>query len=146
MKLLQSIPFFLLAALVSCSNNRAAAVDGAANLSWQYFTLRLEDSCLVIGDMMSDSIEIKKIDGETAYYNVGKKGRDSLLSWCNNLLNYMQPKLIMTCTDYVGKLTVRIKYSETLTKEVKFTSICNWKKLTPETQKIDSLLTFAVKP
>ena len=141
----QNIKISLLVLLVvTCSNESTTNTKAAVKRHWQSFTLRLEDTSIVQGQNTSDSIEIKSRDGKTTGYYVGKQGIDSLFSWAEYLLDYKQPVEIRTCTDYVGKLSVQVRYSDILTKRVDFTSICNWKEFTSETGKIDSILKLSV--
>jgi hypothetical protein len=145
MTLSQSIKIFSLALLVGCSNENPSSTKSMSRGSWQSFTFWLEDTSIVQGHIMSDSIEIKRHNNSLVVRHVGKPGIDSLFSWAENLLSYRQPKEIRTCTDYVGKLRIQIHYSDILTKAVSFTSICNWSELNIETHKIDSIIKLAAK-
>lgn len=142
---LQSLKISLLILIVSRSNENTVNTKSVDKLHWQNFTLWLEDTSIIHGNIISDSIQIKSHNNEPILYYVGKQNVDSLFYWAENLLNYRLPEQIQTCTDYIGKLRIQIRYSNILSKQVDFISICNWKGLSIETRKIDSILKLAVK-
>lgn len=88
----------------------------------------------------SDSIEVLTKKGDTISSNIKREEKDSLISWAERLLEFEPPSEFQFCTDFVGKLSVRIKYSEIVSKRVDFSSICDWNKFNGETRKIDSIL------
>ena len=90
--------FGFLLILASCTSNEKNT-ENKPRLHWQSFSLTLEDTAVVIGSIMSDSIEIRNRNNQTKFYFIGKSGRDSLFSWANELMTYTQPKkLILVAT------------------------------------------------
>jgi len=105
---------------------------------WQYLTLELNDT-VVQAVQTTDTLEIAMFKERGQRYPISHSEMDSLFSWSNELINYHgQPNRF--CTDYVGKLKVRIRYNSQLLKEVSFSSICNWREINASTNKIDRLL------
>ena len=125
---------------MSCSSENTAISKGSKATPWQSFTFHLEDTAIVHGEHWSDSIDVLTNNGDTLAYYIKEDERDSLISWAEKLLDFQQPSEFRTCTDYVGKLSVRIKFSENVSKRVDFASICDWKEFNNETRKIDSIL------
>ena len=145
MNILYIIKILVVILVISCSSGNTANIKSMDKQTWQSFTLWLEDTSIVYGNFLSDSLEIKSKNGETINFYIGKSRLDSIFYWSDNLINFRQPDQFQFCTDYVGKLRIEIHYSSILTKQVNFTSICNWKNLSIETRKIDSVLKLAIK-
>jgi hypothetical protein len=150
-RLLCSIALLFLAKLVTVSStgcnseNKRKSQDRSKILHWQTFFLQLEDTGAVSGNVISDSIVIGRIKGNPQSYYLGQMGRDSLVAWVSNLISYQTPDTVITCTDYVGKLSVGMRYSQTLVKRTEFSSICSWRRINEDTRKIDSLLKAVIR-
>ena len=131
--------------LLACSSNEKAPSKPVEKDNWQSFKIYLEDTSTVLVYNTSDTIEIKGRDESINYYKIGKKSIDSLFAWVDKLVHYRQPEETVFCSEYVGKLEIKIRYSEILSKSVSFISICKWDSFTTETQKIDSLIKLVTK-
>jgi hypothetical protein len=105
---------------------------------WQYLTLELNDTVVQVVQT-TDTLEVSTFKQGGLKYPIKRSEMDSLFSWSNKLINfYGQPNSF--CTDYVGKLKVRIRYNPQLLKEVSFSSICDWREINANANKIDELL------
>jgi hypothetical protein len=125
--------------------NRTDSVKSIPKVSvqWQYLTLELNDTVIQAVEA-TDTLEIATFKEGFQRYPIRHPEIDSLFSWSNALLDFQgQPKIF--CTDYVGKLLVRIRYNSQLLKEVNFSSICNWRELDNNTRRIDHLLKEVVR-
>lgn len=131
--------------ILTCCTRKEKYSDDKIRLYWQSFSLISEDTNMVICNIMSDSLEIRNSNNKTKLYFIEKNKRDSLFYWANGMIEYKEPDIINTCSDYVGKLTIKIRYSPTLTKHAYFTAICDWREINNETRKIDSLLNTVIK-
>ena len=107
-------------------------------IQWHYLTLEFNDTVIQLTDII-DTLEVATFEKGMQKYLVDKLEKDSLFTQVNELIDFKgQPKRF--CTDYVGKLKIRIRYNDQLLKEVSFTSICDWRELNANTNSIDQLL------
>src|SRR4030095_3277385 len=130
---------YLLVILIAC-NSRPDRSTSQNNIpiQWQYLTIELNDTVIQVAQMI-DSLEIATFNEGVQKFSIEHVKKDSLFSWSNKLIDFVgQPRRF--CTDYVGKLKVRIRYNPQMLKEVSFSSICNWQELDSNTIKIDQLL------
>lgn len=105
--------------------------------NWQHLNLWLDDTIIKLTHTL-DTIEVVT-KGEAQTYQINQAEKDSLFVEASGLIDFQGP-LELFCTDYVGTIKVKIVYSEQLSKEVSFSSICNWRQLSANTQIIDKLL------
>ena len=140
MNLRQLIILSLTTLLASCASENTVSSKDEKTTNWQSITFRLEDTAIVHIKHWSDSIEVLTNKGDTVTCNIRRDEKDSLIAWAEKLLDFKPPSQFRVCTDYVGKLSVQIKYSEIVSNRVDFRSICDWKRFNDETHKIDSVL------
>ena len=108
------------------------------SVQWQYLALELNDTVVQV-TQETDTLEVSTFSQKVQKYQIGKTEKDSLFAYANALVDFKkQPPQF--CTDYVGKLKVRVRYNSQLLKEVRFSSICDWRELDANTNKIDQLL------
>ena len=134
-KLLSSFIFFI----VACSSGyeRSSTPDNVT-VPWQYVTLELNDTVIQVTRTI-DTLEIVTFKNGVRKYSIEKAEKDSLFSWSNDLIDFRgQPNRF--CTDYVGKLKVRIRYNSQVLKEVSFSSLCKWQEIDSNAIKIHQLL------
>jgi hypothetical protein len=111
---------------------------------WQYLTLELNDTVIQVAKSI-DTLEVTTFKEGVQRFPISHPEMDSLFSWSNELIDFHgQPKQF--CTDYVGKLKVRIRYNSQLLKEVSFSSICDWKEISAKTSQLDQLLRKVMGP
>lgn len=108
------------------------------SVQWQYLAIEFDDTVIQISQG-NDTLEVITFNMEVQKYPIGKEEENSLFILANELMGFNgQPEKF--CTDYVGKLKVRIGYNQQLSKEVSFSSICDWRKLNANTNRIDQFL------
>ena len=92
-------------------------------------------------DTFTDSLYVKRLDTITQQksYKILDSEKDSLFSWTETRID-TKSNPSEFCTDYVGKLTLRIAYSEQMSKQISYNSICDCKDLDRNTSKIHELL------
>ncbi|WP_394773153.1 hypothetical protein, partial [Flavobacterium sp.] len=61
-------------------------------------------------------------------FKITNAEKDSLFTWSEKLLDKKESPTKF-CTDYFGKLDIKIVYSDQVTKKVEYTSICEWQNL-----------------
>jgi hypothetical protein len=121
------------------NSNRQPSVS----VRWQYLTLEFNDTVIQVVQS-TDTLEVSTSKVGQLNYLIKRSEKDSLFSWSNELINfYGQPNSF--CTDYVGKLKVRIRYNPQLFKEVSYSSICDWREINVNSNKIDGLLKKVTK-
>jgi hypothetical protein len=126
--------------LICACTNRTDRNKPQQNVSvqWQYLTLELNDTIIQL-TQTTDTLEVLTFKGEVQKYQINKTEKDSIFTQANELTDFKgQPKRF--CTDYVGKLKVRVRYNAQLMKEVSFTSICDWRELNDNANRIEQLL------
>lgn len=134
------IILFLITLFASCGSENTVSTKDTNKTNWQSITFHLEDTAFVHIQHWSDSIEVLTNTGDTIGCIIRRDEKDSLISWAERLLDFDPPSQFRYCTDYVGRLSVRVKYSDIVFKRVDFSSICDWKRFNDETRKIDSIL------
>jgi hypothetical protein len=114
------------------------------SVQWQYLTLEFNDTVIYL-DQIIDTLEVTTLKKGVRKYQIGKVEKDSLFIQANELIEFTgQPNRF--CTDYVGKLKLRIRYNSQTLKEISFTSICDWRELNDNTNRIDLLLMKMSEP
>lgn len=135
----KTLIFISILFICSCSN-RTDRIDPPLKVSiqWQYLTFEINDTVIKLY-RMSDTLEVASFKKKSQKYQITESQKDSLFACANKLMDYKkQPNRV--CTDYIGKLKVRIKYNSQVSKESNFSSICNWRELDENTNRIDQLL------
>jgi len=107
---------------------------------WQYISIKANSTEFYL-DAVTDSLNVKNVDTSKQHksYKLLKSDKDSLFSWTESIIDKKANPSVF-CTDYVGKLTLRIVYSEQMSKQISYRSICEWKNLDSNTSKIYELL------
>ena len=86
-----------------------------------------------------DGHSSKRSNIKTENLKISKLETDSIYAWASNLVKHFElPKVF--CTDYVRYLKVTIQYAGQVKQSCEYNSICEWKDLTKDTQKLDRLL------
>ena len=137
--------FYFSLLFIGACTNRTDRNKTLKNVSvqWQYLTLELNDTIVQL-TQTTDTLEVATFKEKVQKYQINKTEKDSLFAHANELIDFKKkPKQF--CTDYVGKLKVRVRYNPQLLKEVSFSSICNWRELDANTNRIDQLLKKIVR-
>lgn len=93
----------------------------------------------------TDSLIVRSLDSNNTSnsYKLSHSEKDSLFSWTEMLIdNKIKPTRY--CTDYFGSLSLKIAYSEQMTKQISYKSICEWEELDSNTNKIHNLISKIV--
>lgn len=134
----------MLLSICSCINTTERGKSRTTvPVQWQYLTLEFNDTIIQVAQPI-DTIVVTTFKGGMEKYPIRHSEKDSLIAWSHQLIDVQgQPRKF--CTDYVGKFKVRIRYSSQLQKEVSFTSICDWRQIDSNANKIDQLLSQVIK-
>ena len=136
--MLKVLFFFLLFFIGACTGRTDSKLQQNNSVQWQYLTLEFNDTVIQLAQLIN-TLEVGTFKERVQKYQINKVEKDSLFTQANDLIGFGgQPKRF--CTDYVGKLRIRIRYNSQLLKEVTFSSICDWRNLNANTNRIDQLL------
>ena len=133
-----------LATLFGCKNaNDTKTLHTPAPSPWIYVIVNANSNEFLVS-RYDDTLTIKKIFTEKTdsiqKVKISKDEKDSLFKWTETLIQ-TKPEPTAFCTDYYGKLTLKIIYSEQVSKQAQFTSICEWQNLDSNTSHIYKLVT-----
>ena len=133
----------LLIALIGCKETNDQHQLGTRNpQSWTYVIITANSQEFTISEY-DDTLTIKKItvNGKDTLQKVriSKNEKDSLFAWTETLIQ-TKPEPTKFCTDYYGKLSLKIIYSEQVSRQIQYRSICEWERLDRNTSHIYSLI------
>jgi len=144
----QILKYLFIIFLFHCSCNNSASIVNSNSKnenSWIYlkfstgtaeFSVLNQDDSLLI---KSTPGSLNKNDSVLAY-KITASEKDSLFKWVESLIDSkMRPTHF--CTDYYGKLSLKIVYNEQVVKNADYTSICEWQELDSDTKNIYQLIT-----
>jgi len=81
---------------------------------------------------------------ETENIKIKNEEADSIFQWTKKLTaDLVAPKKL--CTDYVGYIKLTITYGSQINQSCEYSSICDWKTLSSETIKLDSIFKEKLK-
>lgn len=133
--------FICLTLTFSCkSPNQSPSADKKEEELWLNLSIKANGSEFYL-EAFTDSLYVRKLDTLNLQksYKMSKSEKDSLFSWTEKLID-IKTSPSRFCTDYYGKLSLRIVYSEQMSKQINFNSICEWEKLDSNSRKICQLL------
>ena len=145
LSLIFGISCVLLSLFSSCSQrSKEKDISNQEYLNWRYLTLEINDSVLQI-DAFSDTVKLMMYKKEVLNFIAIRELRDSMYLFSDALMEFKgQPK--HTCTDYVSRLNVRLRMNDQVYKEVKFSSLCNWREIDTSAVRLSSLITRILSP
>ena len=124
----------------SAKDNRVAHTDSSS--SWTYVIVKANGHEFSVSTY-DDTLTFKKARtgrmDTLQKVKMLKSEKDSLFKWTEALIQ-TKPEPINYCTDYFGKLTLRIIYSEQVSRQVDYRSICEWQSLDSNTSNLYKLL------
>lgn len=139
------IVLFSLLLPYSCTNNKAddKKIEPTRELSWQNLTISFNDTIIKVFKAI-EYIEFIAKGDSTLNYKISKDDSELLASAIDKLVN-VKAHAEVFCSDYFGNLTVKIRYDSQLAKEIKFSSICDWRKINMSTSQTDFILGGIIK-
>ena len=147
--------FILLIALTftNCQNNSEKTDQDIRSKIWQTIIFDFGGKELTVyndGDSLvlkswnyKDSVTEKgkvwiPVDFKTKTERVNPADKDSIYFWTTKI-NWPPVMPVKFCTDYVGRLTVKIQFGERVFQTSEFHSICEWETMSKETEELHRL-------
>jgi hypothetical protein len=87
---------------------------------------------------------VKHVKMITKSYAFTQREKDSIYLLVKDIVvNPLKPKGF--CTEFVGRIEIKISYGDQVTQSCLYTSVCDWTKLSDKTLKLSSILQKRIK-
>ena len=159
MKIWLYVIFGILICILSFSCNTKEKKETKIYNYWRLINIKFDNKLITVFED-TDSLTLERFEFRDSTLNGNKyripkqtsedyaylthDQKDSIYKWGGELIK--QPFLpTRTCTDYYGKLSVEIKFTEQARISCYYSSICEWNKMNSQTKKLDSLFKIILK-